>query len=188
MHVSVFWWRIWFWLNVNYRSSSFFPFLAANSTDWSCCIQPVHQTNNLKLSLMNSEFSNLWSQVLYKTKQGFPHPKLFIQQELVVVEDKLNTELMLICGEKKLIGVTFDTRLCRPYCCSKLNLYLWETTWGLPVPYHHPLTGLVFLYFGWTVLLSLEIYFAHSLIEFETSLYRMFQFLCGTVDYFRIRE
>ena len=56
MHVSVFWWRIWFWLNVNYRSSSFFPFFAANSKDWSCCIQPVHQTNNLKLSLMNSEF------------------------------------------------------------------------------------------------------------------------------------
>ena len=67
--------NIWFWLNVNYRSSSFFPFFAANSTDWSCCIQPVHQTNNLKLSLMNSEFSNLWSQVLYKTKQGFPHPQ-----------------------------------------------------------------------------------------------------------------
>ena len=25
---------------------------------------------------------------------------------------------MLICGEKKLIGATFDTRLCRPYCCQ----------------------------------------------------------------------
>ena len=53
-----------------------------------------------------------------KQNRDFPTPKLFIQQELVVVEDKLNTELMLICREKKLIGVTFDTRLCRPYCCQ----------------------------------------------------------------------